>query len=132
MLVDIAPFVEAMREENRVLRRSGAAPQADAREALLEELERFFEEYEERTVDTATAAKLAGVSQKTVQRAIQRGEIEDLREEAKKGSPIPVRLRDVGKLRGRGRSPRKGRVDQSKDISDNGVRAHFENLIAKR
>lgn len=129
MLVDVNPFVQQMREENRVLRKTGASLQADAREGLLEDLELFFEELETQTVDAATAAKLAGVNVRTVHRAAARGEIEDLRSEAKKGAPLAVRLRDVGKLRGRGRSKRRGRVDLSKDISD--TLGHFKEMIAK-
>jgi hypothetical protein len=121
MLIDMRPFVAAMQAENEVLRKNGAAPQAQAREALLEDLLSFMSEAESETVDVGTAAKLARVDRETVLRAVRNEEIPDIRPEGGrgKGSAVWVRKADIPLLAAKSREKRRGRVDKSDSVSYN-------------
>jgi hypothetical protein len=121
MLIDMRPFVAAMQAENEVLRKNGAAPQAEAREALLEDLLSFMSEVESETVDAGTAAKLARVDRETVLRAVRNEEIPDIRPEGGrgKGSAVRVRKADIPLLAAKSREKRRGRVDKSDSVSYN-------------
>lgn len=73
------------------LRRYGADPQARALEACADELERLIREHENEELTLDDAADVQGVTRRTIERKIERGEIENV---GKPGKPR-VRRGDV-------------------------------------
>ncbi|HEX7117358.1 MAG TPA: hypothetical protein VF212_01125 [Longimicrobiales bacterium] len=130
-------FVSKARAENALLRKNGAAAQADARDALLDDLLLAHQSRENETVSVEEAALLAQVNPETVRRAVRRKLVEDARPNPERGSPILIRKKDIPVLTGlRRKKMQKTCVDtrtstslgSATDVYD--VTAHFQEILA--